>query len=628
MRDETRDSSRTTWPQRVRERWKPVWQAVQWPVLGGLWVVALVLGYIGAGKELAAASKPGPPAELFYRALQLFVLDDSVVVSPPIVSWELAVARFLAPAVAAYTAVQALVAIFREQLQSLRLRRIKNHVVICGLGRKGLQLAQDFHRQADRVVVIEHDEGNEYIRYCREEGVIVLLGDASDQSLLRKARVHRAKYVIGVCGDDGANVEMAVHAHELVREGSRAPAPRAKSGADERAASLARPKAKTDSRVVKYFVHLFDLELRNLFKQSRIYTQTDDRFELSFFNIFENSARQLLDDFSPDRYADTVGGERVHLLVVGFGQLGECVLLQAAKIGHYANGKELCVTVIDREAKKKEAMFRLRYPQLDQACEARFLQMDTKSPAFHEGSFLREAEGICPLTAIYVCLDDESHVLSCALTLRPKLARSNTPIVVRMREDAGFAALLRNRKAKQANEKPLHAFGMIHLTCRREMVLNDVQDRLARAIHEDYVRKAKEQGDTVATNPSLVPWGLLPEDLEDSNRQQADHILVKLRAVRCSAHPIQGSAPIPFEFTAEEIELLARMEHARWCAERYLAGWIYAPGRKNTPLKTNPNLIDYEKLLENIKEYDREAVRNIPNLLALIEQEIRRQTRG
>ena len=176
MRDETRDSSRTTWPQRVRERWKPVWHAVQWPVLGGLWVVALVLGYIGAGKELAAASKPGPPAELFYRALQLFVLDDSVVVSPPIVSWELAVARFLAPAVAAYTAVQALVAIFREQLQSLRLRRIKNHVVICGLGRKGLQLAQDFHRQADRLVVIEHDEANEYIRYCREEGVIVLLG--------------------------------------------------------------------------------------------------------------------------------------------------------------------------------------------------------------------------------------------------------------------------------------------------------------------------------------------------------------------------------------------------------------------------------------------------------------------
>ena len=32
-----------------------------------------------------------------------------------------------------------------------------------------------------------------------------------------------------------------------------------------------------------------------------------------------------------------------------------------------------------------------------------------------------------------------------------------------------------------------------------------------------------------------------------------------------------------FEFTPEEIELLAEMEHERWDEERKLEGWAYAP---------------------------------------------------
>jgi len=59
----------------------------------------------------------------------------------------------------------------------------------------------------------------------------------------------------------------------------------------------------------------------------------------------------------------TVQGERrsaldvpraVHLLVAGFGRMGQSVALHAAKIGHYANGEKLRITVIDKDAGERK----------------------------------------------------------------------------------------------------------------------------------------------------------------------------------------------------------------------------------------------------------------------------------
>jgi hypothetical protein len=71
------------------------------------------------------------------------------------------------------------------------------------------------------------------------------------------------------------------------------------------------------------------------------------------------------------------------------------------------------------------------------------------------------------------------------------------------------------------------------------------------------------------------------------------------------------------------VEMLAAMEHARWNAERFLAGWTYGEER-DTAGRRSPYLVPWDALPEQIKEYDREAVRNIPALLALIGQKVYR----
>jgi hypothetical protein len=90
----------------VRRRVRRIWGKVEWPVIGSAIVLALVLGLIGFSRFFTALGESRSAWDVFYLTLQLFVLESGSVSGP--VTWELQVARFLAPTVAAYTAVAAL----------------------------------------------------------------------------------------------------------------------------------------------------------------------------------------------------------------------------------------------------------------------------------------------------------------------------------------------------------------------------------------------------------------------------------------------------------------------------------------------------------------------------------------
>lgn len=70
----------------------------------------------------------------------------------------------------------------------------------------------------------------------------------------------------------------------------------------------------------------------------------------------------------------------------------------------------------------------------------------------------------------------------------------------------------------------------------RKVLLKDDLDTFARAIHQDFVKK-RSADDRPAADPSMAPWESLDPGFKHSNRQQADHIAVKLRAVGCHSGP-------------------------------------------------------------------------------------------
>ena len=97
------------------------WEKYQWLIIGGLWLAAFVLGYIGVKNQLELLGDMRSFWDPFYRALQLFVVEDDMVVRGPDVPWELELARFLLPVIAAYTVVAAMAAAFHEALLDILL---------------------------------------------------------------------------------------------------------------------------------------------------------------------------------------------------------------------------------------------------------------------------------------------------------------------------------------------------------------------------------------------------------------------------------------------------------------------------------------------------------------------------
>lgn len=149
---------------------------------------------------------------------------------------------------------------------------------------------------------------------------------------------------------------------------------------------------------------------------------------------------------------------------------------------------------------------------------------------------------------------------------------------------------------------------------RRLPPVPDPVELVARAIHEDYVRRKGGARNGAAGDPSLAVWENLPENLRHSNRAQAADIAGKLRAVSCEIAPKTDPRPPVRDLAPEEVEMLAKLEHDRWEAERRADGWVYGPTR-DAASKRSPYLVPWEELSEDVRDLDRDAVRAIPRLL-------------
>jgi hypothetical protein len=560
-------------------------------VIGGLFITALALGWIGFDLNTRALGQPGTFLDNLYRSLQLFIIHSGAV--PPPVSWQLEVARFLAPAVAAGATLSALAALLGEQLATLRVRFHSNHVVVCGLGRLGSLLARTLRDAGYDVVGIESDGNNGAIARCREDGVVVLIGDGTDPATLRRARAHRARYLFAVAGDDGRNASIAIAAGSLA-EGRR-------------------------GSPLTCFVHVLNDKLDGVLREVGL-ARHGRGLRVEYFNVAELGAPTLLADYPAfDDQGNTQLGPP-HIVVVGLGEMGTRLIVHAARRWRSmpgTRGKKLRVTAVDRQADTRVALLNERLPRLASVCELKPCRMDLDSAEFERADFLFGRRGKSDVTGVYVCVGDDAVGLSAALHLRHRLGGRNVPIVVRTTQEGGVAALLGGEGRSDAYGN-LRVFGLLDLVCRPEVLMAGQNEVLARAIHENYVSNRRREGQSVETNPAMVDWEKLPESLKESNREQAADIYRKLESIGCDIVPMTDWDAEPTAFTADEIELLARMEHDRWRKEREAAGWRLAAARSEGR-KESPYLVPYEDLPSDVKEIDRATVRAVPAFLAEVD---------
>jgi len=576
-----------------RSRFGILWEDIKIPLLILLGLLSVGLGTIGFQHYYTQTGQPFNFGRNLYAALELLEFKGGNLATP--IPWELAVATWLAPAVTMYGVLLGLAAVFRDQLQSMRLRFTSNHVVICGLGQKGVLLARNFHAPGQTVTVIENDGGSPYIPACREMGISVIHGDARDEYSLRKAGVAHAQTLIAVCGGDGANADIAVKARRMV--------------------------SKNRGRKLNCAIHIRDPRLWVFLRKQEFSLAKDEAFRLDFFNIYDHGARQLLG--ANPLLSQTNGNpeKAPHLLIVGLGNLGKQIVIHAARQWYplyEKTGSRLHISVVDPDARKKIDVLCQDYSLVKKTCAWGVYEMDINSFAFLQAKFLEAKYKQPAITYIYICLDDETVSLSSALCLLDQTQASTIPILVRMTEDTGLASLLKSTKGGAEGLTRLHVFGLMERTCKPSLLNDGSHAALARAIHEEYIHNEARKGNTPESNPSMVAWEQLNEELKEMNRDQADDIGIKIHSIGCDILPWSDYGADKFVFSPVEIEFMAKMEHERWCKLKMEQGWKHAMVRDDNK-KLHPSLMGWQdaSFSEEEKEKDRNTVRQIPGYLAL-----------
>lgn len=554
-------------------------------------LTSLFLGCAGFYKHSITTGETAASLSTLYRALQLFIMQSGDVSSP--LSWELEVSRFSAPFTAGYTAIRGLLVLFREQVYLMRLGFYTRHVVLCGLGRGGYNLALDLLKRGIRVVVIEKDADNPSINNLRNRGGIVIIGEAIDSLILQTARLNKASRVICFLDRDDDNIELALLIDRMLG-------------------------VKVSREFIACSIHVSNYRLFKLLCARYSAGAVFSNLAAVPFNINEISARSYFKNNPLDSYLNRDRDIQYHLVVIGFGQTGEAITLQAAKTCHYTGSRRFKITVIDSLAAYKEKVFIDEFPNISHVCDISFVQLSVTDPGFTECSFTRICTDARVITRVIICLNDTEINLETAFSMQRSLQGSDAEIFIRISEEYGLKSLLENSK----NVYPgISTFADYKTICSSEAILNHSLDFIAETIHNDYVQTQKEKGMTLDDNSYLCSWDELPEHVRDSNRQQADHIEIKLRAANCvlTANPSDT-----IQLNPDEIEILSMIEHKRWCAERFLAGWVYGEVRDNTR-KVHPDLLPWESISEEVREKDREAVRNIIDLVRLAGKGIARQ---
>ena len=90
---------------------------------------------------------------------------------------------------------------------------MRDHIVVCGLGRVGSEVVRQLHERGERVLVIDSDE--QRLEVARELGVDYLFGDATDQAQLERANLNHARALVAAVHTDAENTFIVLTARAL-----------------------------------------------------------------------------------------------------------------------------------------------------------------------------------------------------------------------------------------------------------------------------------------------------------------------------------------------------------------------------------------------------------------------------
>jgi len=101
----------------------------------------------------------------------------------------------------------------KEVKSMIQAKALKNHYIICGAGRMGLQIAELLHEKKIPFIVIDSDKATSE-RVARR-GFLLIEGDALDEQVLEDANIREAKALVAAISQTEKNVLLTLVAKQM-----------------------------------------------------------------------------------------------------------------------------------------------------------------------------------------------------------------------------------------------------------------------------------------------------------------------------------------------------------------------------------------------------------------------------
>ncbi len=106
--------------------------------------------------------------------------------------------------------------VYKENQKKRKIRKMKNHYIICGYGRMGAVIARELHEKNYPFVVVEIDQDK--IDKISALGYQSILGDATIEKTLEEAGIHKAAGIVVCLNNDPDNLFVTLTARSLNHE--------------------------------------------------------------------------------------------------------------------------------------------------------------------------------------------------------------------------------------------------------------------------------------------------------------------------------------------------------------------------------------------------------------------------
>lgn len=557
----------------------------EWWIVGVLGLSSFFLAIKGFNILYTEAGIERNFIDFAFQSVKIFGMEFVDEFKSPL-PWQLELARWMAPAVVLYTAGKTIYYFIRREFKSVLIKYKNNHIIITSLNIKSRYLITDMLAQNEKVIVIAGIEELQDLESVEKEGAIIVDGDVTSKKFLMNIAAHRAKYFVFIDDDDETNISSAISVYNFL----------AKHGKD---------KNQTLYTHVSDDLKLNELKELNFFEEFTEENMVNSNCEIRIFSANERTSRVLFNKYSPDIFTEVCSpnDKQLHVALIGSKNLAQSMLIRFARLGHFANLQKLKITLFHDEINIVSRLERT-FKHLHQLIDLEIVNEDLELFDIDKFEILHKQH---PFATVYIVIEDDSLSSGVLNKLTKVETQKNLDVVLTLLNPDGI--LSKWYTAKKIENINLHKFNLVEESFTKDALISEKLDELAKIIHNDYLNSIEKIDPNKASHK---PWELLSLDFKNQNREQADHIYVKMRALGYQ----NNLGELFSSITKEQIELLSEIEHNRWWAHMQLSGYVYA-GKRDDKKKRHPDLIPYNELSDDIKQYDRNTILNIPKLLAI-----------